>query len=186
MRYLRAIVESESQKQLFKKDFQAQKIFMVLTRLWANSLISADLLRNEEIYNAFVVPHYGQFQHIYPSVNISSHIYENTPQIILDYQELLQPDVPINFFSVGVWVSRFPAPYWANFRTSDIPYFWKNLEEALIRAHIATPTTKFQHKLYARDDQQVNFLQEELAPSVHQQDHASLVEITPIEDVSSN
>lgn len=185
MKYLRAVIDLESHGTLYKKDFQVQKVFTALARKFASILIHSNLINEGEFYRAFIVPHYGQYQ-VLPSERAAQRIVDRVtenkgPWISLDYQDPLQPDRPIDFFSVDVYVPSIRTAYRASFQMDEMNYFWQNIEGALVQAGIVDYNRKLLHKLYARDDEQANFTREEVF--ARQQDADPLIEIMPSEDV---
>jgi proteasome lid subunit RPN8/RPN11 len=185
MKYLRAVIDLESQGTLYKKDFQVQKVFSILARTFASILITTNIINEGDSYRALIVPRYGLYQPIDSSL-ANHRVIERTielkgPWISLDYQEPLQPDRPIDFFSVDVYVPQARRIYRASFQMKDMNYFWQNIESALVQAGIVPHTSQLQRKLYARDDEQANFAREEVF--VRQQDTDPLIEIIPGEEV---
>lgn len=184
MKYLRAMISSDSQGDLYKKDFRVEKVFAAFVRIFVRSLIDKGWITVGDKYDALIIPRYGPFARQSKSVqNSGKETENNSAWLTLEYEGAAQPDKPIDFFTIEVIVERDgrKRQFTANFEIDVLEYFWLVIERPLIERRVISKKQPRHHHLFACDDDAANFDHEEL--SALQREAAELVEFEP-EDVS--
>lgn len=187
MKYLRAIISSDSQGNLYKKDFRVEKVFSTIVRVFVDSLINKGWIIVGDKYDAEIIPRYGPFAKQPDDVqNSEKEILSKSTWLVLKYEGPVQPDKPVDYFTIEVIVERNEQRRFrciANFEVDVLEYFWKTIELPLIQRGVLSKRESRHHRLYARDDDTANFDREEL--SAWEREAAKLVQFEESEEVSS-
>ena len=185
MKYLRAVISTETRGALYKKDFEAQNVFKSYARAFVSKLVTAGMIREGEFYSTLIVPHYGPFP-AKPSLppTDAPRGGEKGVWIALEFEDPIQPDTPIDYCTIEIFVVGRAFSYRANFHMYDIDDFWQGIERTLRQLGVLHAGERTQRKLYARDDEQADFEREELY--TWKKDAASLIEIVSVENATSS
>ena len=157
MKYLRAIITSDTQKPIYKKDFEVHKVFDIFVRSVVSNMVTTGAIFEREHYSALIIPRYGQYRQM-PQTSVTRTIDQQRPVwLSLELEEASQPDTPIDFFTLELFVLEQSLSYRANFQLKVIDYFWRNIEQALVQLGVLGYKENIQRNLYVRDDDEADF-----------------------------
>lgn len=162
MEYLRAIISSPERGPLYKKDFEARKVFDIFVRLQVNKLIEAGELIEREYYSAVIIPGYGVYTHEKRKEEVDASQREFARAwLSLQIREPAKT-APMDFFTLELHLGERPYILSETFRLSEIDYFWLNLEQALMQLDFMDYQEHREHLLFAYKDDEFDFDREEL------------------------
>jgi hypothetical protein len=178
MKYLRAVVSSERRGTLYRKDLEPRNVFDLFIRRFVGDLVHDGTIHSGEHYSALVVPRYGQFLRP-PTLKVGDTTGSDGSWIDLHFEDPVQPNTPVSFFTVELRVRERPLIYRGDFQLYELDYFWHSLEDALVQMKILQIGEFYRQHLYARDDDEGDLEHEKIYTA--RQINSPLIEIMPSE-----
>jgi len=176
MEYLRAILTDQTRGQLYKKDFEVQKVFRRFFLRHLRKLIALGEIGERGYYSAMILPRFGTY---YPEKRKEEGIglerKRRHGRLSLRISEPVS-SAPLDFFTLELYVEE-ERPYVLreNFLLQEIDYFWEHSEQVLLRLGILRAREHPRRLLFARNDDLFDFDREEFATL--QQAADALIEI---------
>lgn len=133
-RYLRLILRSAERGKLYKKDFEARHIFDHMVTHFVSDLIHDGTIHEGEHYYGLIIPRYGKY--LRPRPNLESNeekVKEIRPWLSLEFEEGVQPDRKINYFTLELRVKDRSLIYREDFSLRELGSFFERIATALIR-----------------------------------------------------
>ena len=103
MEYLRVIVSSRTRGQLYRKDFEVQKVFDTFVRRQVSKLIDTGEILASEYYSALIIPGYGSYKHErHDGMGDAGEKATGRAWLALKVTDPLSP-TPMNFFTLELF-----------------------------------------------------------------------------------
>lgn len=180
VKYLRVMLSTDERGLLYRKDFEAANIFDIFVQTFVGELVRDGTIIEGEHYVALIIPRYDPYLRQRPSVRVDpARAAEPRPWISLEFEGAVRPDTPLTFFTLELRVRERSLIYRQDFQLYEIDYFFRRLEQALLRLGVLHHGEYYWRQIFAREDDQADFEREEVYAL--KQEVTSLVEIAPVQ-----
>lgn len=182
MKYLRAIISSETRGEIYKKDFKVEAVFGLFARTVIDSMIKVGVIGAGYFYRILVIPRTGTFQDIAMTVSPSASLSIGTKSewIALEFEEPIEPGQELSFFSLEIYVVSQLLRYRSNFQMDTLEYFWRRINRALEMSGGLRYQETLTYQLFALDDELYDFEKESV--QIASRDISPLVEFVETEE----
>lgn len=178
MKYLRLRISTDANDIVYEKDVEARNVFESFIRSGVSMLVRNGTIYQGEHYSAMIIPRYGDTLRRAPLLVVdAAKVAEKTEWIELRYEEPLQPDKPVRYFTVELRIKERNLVYSRDFQVIDVgnEYVAYGIVQALVGLGVLRYGEYYYPAFFARDDDQARF-DKEYIPALEQQ-AASLVEL---------
>ena len=178
MKYLRLRISTEAKGIVYEKDVEARNVFESFIRSGVAMLVRDGTIYEGEHYSAIVIPRYGETLRRAPLLVVdAAKVAEKTDWIELRYDEPIQPEEPVRYFTVELRIKERDLVYTRDFQVSSVgnEYVAYGIVQALLNLGVLQRGEYYYLTFFAHDDDQARFDKERI-PSLEQQ-AASLIEL---------
>jgi len=182
VKYLKLRISSdvEGQNILYEKDVDVRDVFESFIRSEVSALVRDGTIYEGEHYSAIVIPRYGNLLRRTPVLAVdAAKVTEKTQWIEMRFEEPLQPDRPVRYFTIELRIKERNLVYRQDFQTIDVGRYYVayGVEQALLRLGVLRHGDYYYPTFFARDDKQAQFDRERIPPL--EKRATSLVELIP-------
>lgn len=178
MKYLRLQISTDDKGVVYEKDVEARNVFESFIRAGVSMLVRNGTIYEGEHYSAIIIPRYGNVLRRAPLLVVDpAKVAEKTEWIELRYEEPIQPDKPVRYFTVELRIKERNLVYTRDFQVIDVgnEYIAYGIVQALLRLGVLQHGEYYYPAFFARDDDEARFDKEYIPPLEKQA--ASLVEL---------
>jgi hypothetical protein len=182
MKYVTLRIQTEERGTLYEKDVPVRNAFEAFIRNGVTSLVQEGTIHAGEHYSAIVTPRYANYFRPAPLVTVDpDRAAEASDWIEMRFDDPVQPDAPVRFFTVELRVRETNLIYRRDFQTLEVGRFYVGygIEQALIGLGLLRPGDYYSPCFLARDDDLAQFDRERI-PAL-EETASSLVELAPDE-----
>src|SRR5216683_1706585 len=104
MKYLRAVIDSDIHGPVYRKDFDAEKVFAPFVTSFVRTLLNSGAIYDQEHYRALIIPRYGHYLRMPSTAMFKEPDEEYSLWISLKLEEAIRPDEPITYFALELFV----------------------------------------------------------------------------------
>jgi proteasome lid subunit RPN8/RPN11 len=180
-KYLRLVLLSSDSAMLYKKDFEPRIVFEEFVRSLVIDLVPSGVVENGDLYSAVIIPRYEEMDT--PSLRLehdSAKVNESRPWISLEFEEGLDPERPVSYFTVEIRVRTKHRIYRNDFHLYKLNHFFRRIESALRRMGVLHPGDRYIVQIFAREDGKAELERDEVYAL--KDEASSLVELSPDEE----
>jgi len=179
VKYFKLCLNDSAGNPIYAKDVEVQNIFESFIRSQVSLLVKEGTIQAGEHYSAVMIPRYGEYlntslkQTIEPD-NVTD---KKEKWIDIQFEEPLQPDQPIRYLTLELYVQERNFIYRRDFQLGEVitQYVSYGITQALMGLGVMKDGDRYLTLLFARDDDNAEFDRERI-PQLEQQAE-SLIEI---------
>lgn len=173
MKYFKLCLTDPKGNLIYAKDVEVQNIFESFIRSQVSLLVNQGTIHAGEHYSAVMIPRYGKY------LNTSPTLVEVDPEKVPDkrekwidiqFEEPLQPDQPIRYVTLELYVRERNFIYRRDFQIGEVStqYVSYGITQALMGFGVMKNGDWYSTVLFARDDDNAEFDRERI-PKLEQQ-----------------
>jgi proteasome lid subunit RPN8/RPN11 len=186
MKYCRVSIDHTTRGSVYKKDFDPQHVFGPLVRAFASEMVRQELIQEDALYTAIIVPRYEEFSIPNPVVQIdAARAQEPRPAWLnLEFQDKPDPPgQPLTFFSMELRFHESSIIHRQDMQLNTLDYFFQNIQTALLNMHLLEDSDLVVPRLAVRDDDEADFSREDI--HAHEDD-SPLIELVESDSAAPN
>lgn len=181
MEYCRVVIETPARGRVYKKDYAPHTMFGPLVRAFAGELVQQAVVQEGEHYTSTIYPRYEDTLIKNGLVQVDKARAAEPRPAWFTLESSGSADDPLTFFTMELRFQESGVIYRQDLQIFSLDYFWKNLQDALLKMQVLENGEMYLPKIFACNDDQANFEREEISIA-GESDDDPLVELVEIED----
>ncbi|MFQ3535203.1 MAG: hypothetical protein SNJ58_04940 [Aggregatilineales bacterium] len=177
MKYLTLHITNNEGELLYARDVDIANLCEAFIRRLVSELVEKAVIRQGEHYTARLTPHYGEMMRTQGQLfTLNAPPPAQSSWIVLHYEPNTQPDQPITYFTLELYVRErsFIIEYDFQPQTLSADFIAYGVEQALLGLGVLQDGQLYRLRFYAKDDDEAQFDKEHL-PTLKRK-AASLIE----------